>query len=241
MVRQMLQKKSSRPNCFLLLVGLLFSMALVPACTAPEEEKQGYLGEFCSKDLDCRDPLICDSVRGECSEGNTPPAVSCRAICEQRANTCNSKENNCPDGNNYLCCYKSCRITVQDWSKPAIDAFESCFVNDLTCEEAISEDAPSICVSRLPLPEDRKAVCDRFESKGRTISNNTDAVDDLRLECRVLARTGPQESWADALACDDNSISNDEFVTCVNMVFEDLNPQLTNDNKPDPEPVGLTR
>lgn len=224
-----MRRQTLKRNISVYAAGFLLSLSALTGCGAPEEQKLGFLGEFCSADIQCQEELICDGVRGVCSEPNTPPALACASICSQRAKTCGSIEANCPSGNHYLCCYRTCKSTVENWDEAPIEAFKTCFTEKLTCEEAISDNAPSICVGELPLPADRKAVCDRFESIARDISSDDTAIDDLRLECRVLARTGTQENWDKAKTCDDQSFDAQEFADCVNTVFTDLDPKLRND------------
>lgn len=229
-----------------LILGLLAATSLA-GCLANVEEKLGIVGEFCRVDDDCATNLVCDNsvCRSNADTGplscdpNQEPAgtITCEQMCDRLTNECQRTEDNCVG---------TCKETVRCWSAEAVDVFGQCTLGMtepvLTCEQARSNEAPSICYRQIPLPQDRKARCDKFVQQANSIATNAtqDALDTLRGECYRLARTGTESTWALSEDCD-NAIQPDlstvEIVECFNQLFS-LNPKLeaAEMTMPDPDP-----
>lgn len=203
----------------LLSMTLLFAL---PACRAEDTIKQGIEGEFCNnRDDDCRDGHICQD--GVCRATDGGGTITCAQMCA-RLEECNTGETNCE---------ADCRATIQGtcqtlacpWSAEAVDAFGTCIIDELTCEEAQASDAPQECYRRIPLDEDRQARCDAFIAAVDRCSDED--TTDLRNRCYRLGRTATEESWARTDGCVDRVAGGlcSEIGDCFNAVFE-LSPAL---------------
>ena len=218
-----------------------FSLIVASGCQAPLEIKQGVVGEFCTRDTDCRDPFICNSVTGlcsstdtqgsalECPTGEAPKGdVSCEDMCEYLVNQCGRREDNCSGDDCFDACVSSCTQTIRCWSEDAATIFGNCSLGntdpELTCDVAITAEAPSFCYSQIPLPEDRKAVCDDLIGAVGEYSPTASQgqLSDLAKFCYRLARAYSQDDFEAVYACDesrDTSLTQAEVVSCVNTVF----------------------
>lgn len=207
-----------------LMFGFVLSAAF--GCTAPEDEKLGYTGEFCGSDDQCQLGLVCRN--NLCQSANPQATSACNAICTRFVDSCGRIEANCASGDSLSCCRSSCTKTIEPWRQEVITQFQGCAVTDLSCDEAKSADAINICYDRLPaLPEDRQAICQRLRARA-SASGSSDAVAaDLAEECRILGRTSTPENWDKAKTCDDASLTDAEFADCVNTVFEFLKDPVT--------------
>ena len=65
----------------------------------------------------------------------------------------------------------------------ATEVFQSCSVN-LTCEDAVQVNAPSLCYQQIPLPEDRKAACDTIILRANQVSGQIAVIEVDELEAR---------------------------------------------------------
>lgn len=204
-----------------LLVLAMMTLLGAAACTAPEEDKLGYVGEFCTTDTDCLsadvvgEDLICQS--NQCvSTATTPERETCEKICDRLVGECNRTEANC---------VSSCAQTTDGWSESALDLFATCAIEQITCDEARSGDAPQICYQRIPLPSVRKQRCDLFIRKAQEYdgASDTAAFESLRDRCYRLGRTGTDADWdATTQVCEDElgQSSVAEFISCLNTAFE---------------------
>ena len=232
----------------LALIFVGFS-ALSYGCTAEDEVKRGEEGEYCSNsDEDCREGYLCDRNRCRAIEID---GTSCESMCE-RINSCGAEE---PD------CLGTCLETIDGdcsndspcpWSDDAVEVFGSCFVNDLTCDQIINENAPQLCYEAIPLDQQREQICLNFTT-ATEICNPTQNTDTLRSQCYYLARTSAEASWQRVFEC--AARINDGFCgeigDCLNAVFAleptyelgddiiDFNNQTGLNNTPVPIPVPL--
>ena len=197
------------------LIALLL-MSAFTGCRPPEETEQrlGYVGELCFKDLDCRDGLVCNNSQCE-DTGSTDPSA-CETMCDRLVNDCGRAEENCRS---------SCDQTIDGWSESAILTFENCVLGmstpELTCELAREQDAPSFCYAQIPLDEARQSRCDDFINKARDISSpSNEQLTALRQEYYVRARTRPESTWSNSDACVADDLSDDEFIVCLERVFK---------------------
>lgn len=206
-----------------LVLGLALSGAI--GCTAPEDEKLGFAGEFCGSDVQCQDGLVCRN--NLCQSANPQAASACEAICTRFVDSCGRVEASCASGDSVSCCRSSCTKTIELWRQEVITQFKDCAVTDLTCDEAKGADAINICYDRLPaLPEDRQAICQRLRARASSIGNSDETAADLAEECRILGRTATLENWNKATVCDDASLTDSEFAACANTVFPFLKEQV---------------
>ncbi len=177
-----------------LLIGLFIllsaSALLNTACGAEDETRRGGLGEFCNgRDDDCQTGLAC--LDGVCDEFGPKPTYSCEEMCA-RLDECGAGQSGCvPD----------CRATTSTWSLAARNAFSECFVEDITCMEALVDDVPQLCYSQLPLSDDRKQRCDTFVSTASNCGATDAERDDVFQSCYELARTGTDSDWAGTDRC----------------------------------------
>ncbi len=204
--------------------GKLFGVVLcalvclsVFGCRAPEEIKQGYVGEYCFEDEDCREGLLCDDTRAVCMELRVGSLEKCEAMCE-RMDQCNAPQEQC---------LTACHNTVRDWSEAAFDSFAACVTTDLTCEEMQSSYAPQTCYLRISLDEQRSEVCASFIESAMTCDQDGAALNSLRDGCLLVARTGTDESWGRAEACTTRLSSGTctDVAVCLNNALS-LSPAL---------------
>ena len=184
---------------FALHILALIIVTLMLGCRADDTIKQGADGEFCNdSDLDCRPGHICDRsfCRAQAIDG-----TNCESMC-QRIAFCEADE---PD------CLQTCLATIAGgcsaenpcpWSDEAVDTFGSCIINDLSCAELQSGDAPQICYEQIPLNEERRAICDGLIEAGTSCEPGADTVR-LRSACYRLARTTTDEGFARVDECTD--------------------------------------
>ena len=191
---------------------LLLALALMifgQACTAEDAIKQGAQGEFCNDfDDDCRSGLSCVNFvcQGLANES------TCGAICE-RLEECGRFQDNCE---------VVCDNTIRQWSDQAIDDFAGCLTEDLTCEEIQEvEEPPQECYNRLALPDDRRDRCEDFIASVRSCDGSID-TEELRTECRYMARTRSEEIWSlsdECVARVEDGVCPDIF-ECLNTTFD---------------------
>lgn len=160
-------------------------------CRAPEEIKQGFVGEYCFEDEDCRDGLICDDVRAACMELRVGSLEKCEAMCERMA-ACEAPQEQCR---------VACHNTVRDWSEAAFDTFAACITSELSCEEMQNDYAPQLCYVRIPLDEQRADVCGLFVDSAIECDQDGAALQSLRDGCLLVARTGSEETWGRVESC----------------------------------------
>lgn len=186
-------------------------------CRAPEEIKQGYVGEYCFEDEDCREGLICDDTRAVCKELRAGALEKCEAMCE-RMDECGAPQEQCRT---------ACRNTVRDWSEAAFESFATCITTDLTCEEMKASYAPQTCYLRIPLNEQRADVCTNFVESAIECDQDGAALTSLRDGCLLVARTGTDESWGRADACTArlNNGTCTDIAVCLNNALS-LSPEL---------------
>jgi hypothetical protein len=201
------------------LVVALSALSVSSACTADEEEKSGYDGEFCSKDDDCRANHVCE--RGACVERATPQRVECQALCNKLNAECMRNESQCE---------ARCVQTLAGWSAPALEAFGQCTLNELTCEQAADGTAAAtFCYRRIPLDTARQARCDLFVTTAEFFgaASNAASIERLFDRCYRLARTGTEENWSRTQVCQDliNDGTQREVADCLSAVFV-LDPKL---------------
>ncbi len=206
--------RSSRP--FGVVLCALFCLSLF-GCRAPEEIKQGYVGEYCFEDEDCRDGLLCDDTRAVCMALRVGSLEKCEAMCE-RMDLCGAPQDRC---------LTACHNTVRDWSEASFDLFAACITSDLSCEEMRTSYAPQTCYLRLPLDEQRSDVCASFVESSMTCDQDGAALSSLRDSCLLVARTGTDESWAPVEACKArlSGGSCTDIATCLNDALS-LSPAL---------------
>lgn len=205
------------------------ALLMTAACTADEQEKLGYDGEFCAKDADCREAHICQ--RGACVETATPQRDECDALCG-KLTSCGRAEQDCSD---------RCVQTLIGWSEVALEAFSACTLNELTCEAAQDgQAAANFCYRKIPLDPARQARCDAFDAAARTFDPDNEAQLSLLFDkCYRLARTGEESNWSRTNACQlliDAGDPADEVRKCLNRVFV-LDFRLAVTNGPEPEPA----
>lgn len=197
-------------------------------CSASDETLKGAEGEYCNgEDSDCKDLLVCDDFI--CSD-NASGSDQCRQICD-RLDECGVEQPNCRS---------ACRAEIAEWGDAQQDGFRDCFVDDKSCE-ALDEspDPPQLCYDELPLPDDRRARCERYVNAASACGASIDAVDELSRSCRRMARTRGDEDWADSEACESSfEQSCDDQLSCFQDTF-DPDPELIESSvEPDPEPNG---
>lgn len=114
----------------------IFAILLFASC-ADLDVRRGAVGENCEgADTDCRDGLVCNA--GECALSDTE-VLTCDQVCSRFAE-CGGRE----DG-----CESDCRATVQDWVPAERDTFLTCLINDRSCNEISTGDAPQLCFDDL--------------------------------------------------------------------------------------------
>lgn len=216
------------------LLVLTTTLLGAAACTAPEEDKLGYVGEYCKTDTDCLgadvidEDLICQANRCV-STAVTPERETCQKICDRLVGECSRNEANC---------VSSCAQTTDGWSVGALDLFATCAIEQLTCEEARTANAPQICYQRIPLPSVRKQRCDLFIRKAQEYdgASDTAAFEALRDSCYRLGRTGTDADWdATTQVCEDElgQSSVAEFISCLNTAFTlSLTATVSNNTSP---------
>lgn len=200
----------------LICMGVLIALS---GCRAADEVKQGGEGEFCNaRDSDCRDGFICQG--GVCQGLVSSGAYTCQEMCT-RLQGCNAEEADCVPR-----CQATFRGVCPDtnpcpWSSDAVDAFGTCIVEELSCEEARMDSAPDLCFQRIDLDEDRGERCDAFVAAiGRC--DGSVSTDEFRRKCFVLARTATEESFTRTDACVDRIADGlcNEIGDCFNSVFQ---------------------
>ena len=217
------------------------SLASAFGCQAEQTIKQGVVDELCVVDADCRDPLICNAVSGlctstdrgssalECPAGERPKGdVSCEQMCDYLVGECGRVENDCTGDECLDECVGACNLTIRCWSAEASTTFGNCSLGNsdpqLTCDVAITSEAPSFCYSQIPLPAARKAVCDDLIADVGNYASTATQVElaDLAKFCYRLARAYTEEDFSATYACDesrDATLTPPEVVECVNDVF----------------------
>lgn len=207
----------SRYSLLLLICGL-FAATHTLGCRAPEEQRLGAEGEFCSRDADCRldKGFLCEN--NECIDPATAAGrASCSDICARFRDECGRQEENCVE---------SCAETVRGWSEQALEIFGECSIGNtepmLSCEQ-VREDADqaaTFCYQQIPLPEERQARCDTFVDLAREAGrDNSDNLTALRTNCYIQARTRPTSQWVNTDSCTAPDLTNIELVECLNMTF----------------------
>lgn len=194
---------------------VIFACALMAGCMAPAEQKLGYAGEFCTGgDGDCREPLVCEN--SVCVYPSYEP-WRCEVMC-QRLAYCETSEDDC---------LGECRNTVEGWSDEALTSFGRCIVEDLSCEEARTVDAPQTCYLRIPMDPAREERCEDFLVAARGCGVAEEGLEGLRQQCLYLARTGAEESFGRTEACVERLADPvcQEIVDCLTGVFA-LDPPL---------------
>ncbi len=186
-------------------------------CRAPEEIKQGFVGEYCFEDEDCREGLICDNTRAVCMELRVGSLAKCEAMCE-RMDACEAPQEQCRT---------ACHNTVRDWSEEAFDTFAACITSELSCEEMQDDYAPQICYLRLPLDDERSDVCAAFIDSAVGCDQDGEALKGLRDTCLLVARTGTDDAWAQIESCSLLLASGTctDIAVCLNSSLS-LSPQL---------------
>lgn len=198
-------------------------------------------GAPCDMNLDCVIPLVCDQASGLCAAIDTPSSaldcprdtrpsgdVSCAQICDYMAGECRRSEGDCVGQECLDLCVASCEETIRCWSAEAATTFGNCSLGNsdprLTCDIAVTREAPSFCYSQIPLPEARKAVCDDLIASVEEYASEPDPYDvaDMAKFCYRLGRTYTEEDFSATYACDesrDATLTPNEVVECVNEVF----------------------
>ena len=224
----------------LTLAGLTLTAGAI-GCQADATVKQGVVDEICRRDTDCRNPLICNEVTGlcqstnqgssalECPAGERPKGdVACADMCNYLVGECGRREDNCTGDECLDACIGSCEQTIRCWSAEASTTFGNCSLGNsepqLTCDVAITSEAPSFCYSQIELPEDRKAVCDDLIAAVGDYSSAATQTElaDLAKFCYRLARAYTEEDFSATYSCDDSrdpTLTPAEVVECVNTVF----------------------
>ncbi len=201
-------------------LALAASLIFTVNCRPPEEDgvRLGYLDEYCEGDQDCKSPLFCNRTLNVCELEDTPGSVSCSDICDRLVGEC---------GRNETDCVGSCRETIDGWSAEAIDVFGTCSLGlttpALTCELAVTPDAPSFCYRQIPMDPARQARCDTFVEQARAYADNAteSQLINLRQNCYIIARTRSENDWASTNECDESSVSltPQEVLDCYNEKF----------------------
>lgn len=187
------------------LCALLFA-----GCTADTEIKQGAEGEFCNGlDDDCRAGTICIDFVCQATEAED----ECQRICDS-FEECGTMENNCQ---------VACHNTIRQWGEEPTEDFTLCLTEDLTCDEIQSlDDPPQECYNRLSLSDERRDLCQEFVSAAGSCDA---ATDELRTQCRYMARTRSEEVWSDpdftpaCIARIEDGVCED-IVACLTDIFD---------------------
>ncbi|MEM1350655.1 MAG: hypothetical protein AAGI01_18985, partial [Myxococcota bacterium] len=154
-----------------------------------------------------------------------PGSMTCANACTRLTQTCTLDEPNC---------LERCNTTIQCWGDPAADTFIECLEGNttptLTCEQVntlntVTGDSNgySICFNQIPLGEEREAFCERIvqRASGLTSVNITQAqVDALSNTCRIAARAAAEDIWSRSEECDDDGLSEQDFIVCIERAFE---------------------
>lgn len=205
-------------GCALVWVML---MAFTSGCEAPLDERLGFDGEFCERDDQCAPEYRCKAQRCE----PLPEAViaSCQRICSHFVNACGRLEAGCVQQDPEGCCRSSCGVFLERWNEPSLAYFEVCATSTLTCAQVRTPQSANLCYVQLPpLADDRLAICQRIERRARAISLSRTWSDEIASACRIRGRTGYEEDWLSASACDDDASSDDDFLRCLSENFSDV-------------------
>lgn len=199
-------------------LALACSVTALWGCRADDVVKQGVEGEFCNnRDSDCRDGHICED--GICRALESTAGVTCGEMC-QRLEECATGEEDC-EADCRATLAGTCEATPCPWTSDAIEAFGTCIIEELTCEEAREADAPNTCYRRIPIPDERANRCDAFVAAATSCSPQV-VTTELRNRCYLLGRTNGPESWARTDGCV-SRVSDGlctEIGDCFNAVFE---------------------
>ncbi len=199
---------------------------LLPNCRPELDEETGvrlgFLNEFCERDLDCQDTLVCEN--NACQRVDTPGSISCADMCDRLVSECGRNEDDCEG---------SCRKTIDGWSAAAIDVFGQCTLGmttpQLTCDLATESDAPSFCYRQIPLDSQRQERCDTYVDQARSYAGSATEgqLTQLRQQCYILARTRSAADWSVTDDCDESTqpLTPEEVLTCYNTKFE-IDPPL---------------
>lgn len=195
---------------------LMVCLLLVGSCAADQETRQGEINEFCrTGDSDCRPGLVCE--QGICQLSGPQPQYGCDQVCA-KLESCGVAESSC---------VVDCRATTSDWSLAAKELFGTCAVVDITCEEAQDIFVPQVCYERIPLPVERRQLCDIFVEVGDVCSSEAD-LEAIETACYRFARVSEPAQWAATEQCE-RAISVglcSGIATCYNDVFS-IEPRVS--------------
>lgn len=194
---------------------LIVICGCLTACTADDEVQRGDVGEFCNgRDSDCRTGLVCDN--SVCVEPGPQPIYDCADICSRLAE-CEAREGTCQS---------DCRISTTDWELRARNEFGVCMVEDLTCAEALANDPPQLCYSRIEVPTARRARCDSFVDFARECGAPTSTLEQVLEGCVAVARVSREVRWDDTAQCASQLETGicSQVATCFNEVLELSSP-----------------
>ena len=202
------------------LLGVVLGMMLA-GCQAPLEQKEGGLGDFCNGgDDECRAGMVCQ--QGVCTSLNNANVV-CRDVCD-RFSTCGAELENC---------YNDCLVTLQSWAKEKTAQYQTCYTEDVTCEEITAAQKPqNICYNRLELPDERLTRCeDLRDVADKCLEGRGDFEQEMSSfwdACRRKGRTVSESRWAEETDkckqhADDAKCGN--MFACINENFG-VDPQF---------------
>lgn len=205
----------------LLFVVLFVASALaLTGCKADQEVKQGSALEVCNgRDSDCRPGHTC--FAGVCRE-TAIADFDCPSMCE-RIRRCGARDESCVG---------DCELTLAGvcdeafpcpWSDEAVIGFGQCVIQDLTCEDILSGDAPTLCYQSLDLPQERAQRCDAIIESMDSCEVDSETRAEVFQGCYQLARTTTEESFERILPCEEAASLEGEcevLLECVASIFE---------------------
>lgn len=196
---------------------LLLSLVSCLGCRADDEVRRGVEGEFCNgRDDDCRAGLLCEA--GVCVDLGPASLYSCDEICTRLAQ-CDAAEPGCAS---------DCRVTTEDWSGVATDAFGKCLVDELSCAAARERFAPQTCYSRIPVAAERRERCDAFVQDARACGADLETLERVLEGCVALARVSVATRWEATARCASAPETGvcSQTATCFNQEL-DLDPAIS--------------
>ena len=100
---------------------------------------------------------------------------------------------------------------VRDWPSSLLPSVDRVKKSTASCSRTWTPASRTPCAARgaHPTPPRRGEVAPSNEQ-----------LTTLRQSCYVLARTRPESTWSNTDACAADDLSGDEFISCLEMVFE---------------------